>query len=1052
MSGVGSLANRGISITRRTELGTAKEGHRAGTIRLFLHLGRPISEERTVTEGTEQGTECTDWAKGEGWLRICQAYTGAERGAAPQGARQVRGHARTSRGHVTMESIPPNSVVIFTKRLCRSLELPPLSHRNSHAFPGRTNRRFPLARRSKQKQVFQFREQEVQEKDEIKVFITPNSPLEQPAIIPLIPMNIGNLYFPSTNPSLSMPLTISSVLLLVHFVTKNGGGNSVPNAWQSLVEPIHDFVPNLVNEQIGGLSGNVKQKFSPRISVTFTSSSFRNPQVGSQRNGLHFSSFSSPAGVPLPLAPPSVLPELIPHCSRASSSGIRLSANMMAGHSSVRISSGSARTMPWGREQNEASLIPPANRCAGTLSRKEWAGGSTGFTVPCGGYPIEPLVGGAGVPPMNNRILPTRTSNSKNKATNHDGSCVLLSIMVPDKAECFVLQLALLITHPFRACYGLYEKGNGSEQESRVGLKDDRITGNLRVSLLTLSSGNKMGPSVVPCRPKTLHQASVGQSFELRCSEQSLATLLPYIPLEQPAIIPLIPMNIGNLYFPSTNPSLSMPLTISSVLLLVHFVTKNGGGNSVPNAWQSLVEPIHDFVPNLVNEQIGGLSGNVKQKFSPRISVTFTSSSFRNPQVGSQRNGLHFSSFSSPAGVPLPLAPPSVLPELIPHCSRASSSGIRLSANMMAGHSSVRISSGSARTMPWGREQNEASLIPPANRCAGTLSRKEWAGGSTGFTVPCGGYPIEPLVGGAGVPPMNNRGGIAVKQPFYRKKWGSRPLPPIHIAVPEVLASAILYMRKRSWDKLWGAEPGTPPPGGLLRTSNSKNKATNHDGSCVLLSIMVPDKAECFVLQLALLITHPFRACYGLYEKGNGSEQESRVGLKDDRITGNSEGARAANMPWAQLICGRDHWTESKKERDFPMLLANYLLNPLRSGRNGAIRRPSTPSDSYGSTTRHRTGRPILCEVLVDPEVRSNGTGGESRESHSLGSDTSPPPFPGAAGTDLNLSIPKLERSCAYHLVPCVTFLRMLGGDPGGWLCQRSRCGQLRKAELFGSL
>ena len=145
-------------------------------------------------------------------------------------------------------------------------------------------------------------------------------------------MNIGNLYFPSTNPSLSMPLTISSVLLLVHFVTKNGGGNSVPNARQSSVELIHDFVPNLVNEQIGGLSVNVKQKSSPRISVTLTSSSFRNPQgmipysstvtshsiitsglpfsisigitiVGSQRNGLHFSSFSSPAGVPLPLAP-----------------------------------------------------------------------------------------------------------------------------------------------------------------------------------------------------------------------------------------------------------------------------------------------------------------------------------------------------------------------------------------------------------------------------------------------------------------------------------------------------------------------------------------------------------------------------------------------------------------------------------------------------------------------------------------------------------------------------------------------------------------------------
>ncbi|KAL0533067.1 hypothetical protein IC582_030635 [Cucumis melo] len=209
-----------------------------------------------------------------------------------------------------------------------------------------------------------------------KVFLTltPNSPLEQFAILPLIPMHIGNFYFSFTNPSLFMLLTLSLVLLLLHFVTKNGGGNSVPNAWQSLVELIYDFVPNLVNEQIGGLSGNVKQKFFPRISVTLTFSLFRNPQgmipysftvtshflitlglsfslfigitiVGFQRNGLHFFSFLLPAGVPLPLAPFLVLLELIPHCFRALSSGIRLFANMMAGHSSVKILSGSAWTM-----------------------------------------------------------------------------------------------------------------------------------------------------------------------------------------------------------------------------------------------------------------------------------------------------------------------------------------------------------------------------------------------------------------------------------------------------------------------------------------------------------------------------------------------------------------------------------------------------------------------------------------------------------------------------------------------------------------------------------
>ncbi|KAF7095179.1 hypothetical protein CFC21_097400 [Triticum aestivum] len=75
-----------------------------------------------------------------------------------------------------------------------------------------------------------------------------------------------------------MLLTVVLVVFLFFVVTKKGGGKSVPNAWQSLVELIYDFVLNLVNEQIGGLSGNVKQKFFPRISVTFTFSLFRNPQ------------------------------------------------------------------------------------------------------------------------------------------------------------------------------------------------------------------------------------------------------------------------------------------------------------------------------------------------------------------------------------------------------------------------------------------------------------------------------------------------------------------------------------------------------------------------------------------------------------------------------------------------------------------------------------------------------------------------------------------------------------------------------------------------------
>ncbi|RCU61521.1 hypothetical protein SETIT_J009300v2, partial [Setaria italica] len=187
------------------------------------------------------------------------------------------------------------------------------------------------------------------------------SPLDQFGIHPILDLHMGNYYFSFTNPSCLC-------------CSLSGGGKSVPNAWQSLVELIYDFVPNLVNEQIGGISGNVKQKFFPCISVTFTFSLFRNPQgmipfsftvtshflitlalsfsifigitiVGFQRHGLHFFSFLLPAGVPLPLAPFLVLLELISHCFRALSSGIRLFANMMAGHSSVKILSGFAWTM-----------------------------------------------------------------------------------------------------------------------------------------------------------------------------------------------------------------------------------------------------------------------------------------------------------------------------------------------------------------------------------------------------------------------------------------------------------------------------------------------------------------------------------------------------------------------------------------------------------------------------------------------------------------------------------------------------------------------------------
>jgi len=65
---------------------------------------------------------------------------------------------------------------------------------------------------------------------------------------------------------------------------------------------------------------------------------------------------------------------------------------------------------------------------------------------------------------------------------------------------------------------------------------------------------------------------------EVPTSESTVPPVVAPSPLDQFDILPWIPMNIGDLYFSFTNPSLFMLLTLSLVLLLVHFVTKKGVG------------------------------------------------------------------------------------------------------------------------------------------------------------------------------------------------------------------------------------------------------------------------------------------------------------------------------------------------------------------------------------------------------------------------------------------------------------------------------------------
>ena len=210
-----------------------------------------------------------------------------------------------------------------------------------------------------------------------------------------------------------------------------------------------------------------------------------------------------------------------------------------------------------------------------------------------------------------------------------------------------------------------------------------------------------------------------------------------YTPLEQFSIISIIPIHIGNYYLSFTNSALYIFLAIGFIFLLFQLVTQNGG-NLVPSRWQSFVEMIYEFVVSLVDEQIGSKG----KKYFPLIFTTFVFLLFTNligmipysftatshlvvtfglslsifigiTIVGFQIHGLHFFSFLLPKGAPLALAPLLVVLELVSYCFRAVSLGVRLFANMMAGHTLVKILSGFAWTMlSVGGLLTIASVIP----------------------------------------------------------------------------------------------------------------------------------------------------------------------------------------------------------------------------------------------------------------------------------------------------------------------------------------------------
>jgi F-type H+-transporting ATPase subunit a len=195
------------------------------------------------------------------------------------------------------------------------------------------------------------------------------SPLEQFTIIRILPIRFGNFDLSFTNSSFYLFMATGFCILLFYFVTKDGGMIR-PSPWQVFVESIWSFTTNLVKEQIGregckyvpfifstflfllctNLIGMIPYSFTAtsHLICTFALSFslfIGITIIGFQYHGLHFFSFLYPPGAPIILAPLLVVLELVSYSFRAVSLAVRLFANMMAGHTLVKILSAFGWTM-----------------------------------------------------------------------------------------------------------------------------------------------------------------------------------------------------------------------------------------------------------------------------------------------------------------------------------------------------------------------------------------------------------------------------------------------------------------------------------------------------------------------------------------------------------------------------------------------------------------------------------------------------------------------------------------------------------------------------------
>ena len=197
-----------------------------------------------------------------------------------------------------------------------------------------------------------------------------HSPLEQFEIVPYTHTEIGGYDISFTNSSFAMVLTVAAITL---FLTLSVNTRSIiPSRLQLISELSYNFIAQLLSDTVGKqgrkyfpfvftifmfvLIGNMvgmlpySFTFTSHIIVTFALAAvvfIGVTVIAFIKHGLHFFSFFVIPGLPWYMLPLLIPIEVISYLSRPISLSVRLFANMLAGHTLIKVFAMFVISMPF---------------------------------------------------------------------------------------------------------------------------------------------------------------------------------------------------------------------------------------------------------------------------------------------------------------------------------------------------------------------------------------------------------------------------------------------------------------------------------------------------------------------------------------------------------------------------------------------------------------------------------------------------------------------------------------------------------------------------------